>query len=410
MVQLAPIFSKSENKVLLGLERVRKILSYFGNPQECFQSCVVTGTVGKGQIATNIAHNLSYFGKIGLYTSPHLERFSERIKILHFGKEREISEDEIFEISNLVFSAEKRLGVELTYFEHATVMAFLWFKENGIDFASLEVGMGGRLDAVSTANAKLGVISKIHFDHMNYLGESLYDIAYEKALCVPAESTRITMHKPGDVQFEAIRDVSNGRIINDFYVKDFGFENVDSFFLKGRLMVSYDEDILVNFFGPYGFIENSVLSSVSSHLILKEFFDIARNDLFFDIRLVKGRVERKGNFIYDGGHNPASAEFLSKTLPNMVFVVAFMKDKDWKSFIKILKDKIDYLYITRVHNERALSPEDIKSFTDDLGINSEIILIDEIPKVVSRISNLVCFTGTFYLYKVFKDTFRVAGF
>lgn len=410
-MDLAPIFSKSETKILLGLERVRKVLSYFGNPQKIFESCVITGTVGKGQIATNIAHNLSKFGKVGLYTSPHLERFSERMRILHLGKVREINDDEIFEISKSVFSAEKKLGVELTYFEHATVMAFLWFAQSKIDFASLEVGMGGRLDAVSTADAKIGVISKIHFDHTNYLGKTLYDIAYEKALCVPPKSIRITIHKEGDQQFEAIKKVSRGRIINNFSVRDFEFQKIDSIFLKGKIKVSYDEEILINFFGPYGFVENSILSSVSSHLILKEFFSVDCENFTFDVRLVKGRMEKRGNFLYDGGHNPVSAEFLSRTINDkMIFVVAFMKDKDWEEFLKILAHKIEYLYITSVQNERACPPEDIKNFVDTLDIPSQIIQINEIPQTISLISKPVCFTGTFYLYKVFKDTVKAAGF
>lgn len=410
----APIFSKAETKISLGLERVEKILKYFGEPQLKFESCVITGTVGKGQITTNIAYNLSRFGRIALYTSPHLERFSERIKLVENENETEISEDEISNLSNMVFSAEKKLGLELTYFEHATVMAFLWFSEKKVDFASLEVGMGGRLDAVSTAKAKIGVIGRVHFDHTDFLGKRLYDIAYEKALCVPPSSTRITLHREGEEQFEAIKSVSKGRIINEFSYKERNLKE-DFIFRRKEIEVFKQgymrEPIYVDFFGPDIFVENSVISSFASYLALREFFGINQKSFDFDIRRVKGRLEKKGNFIYDGGHNPISAEFLLRTIPYQItFVVAFMKDKDWRTFLSILKPKIKYLYITEIKSERACRAEEIKSFCDEIGLSSETISLDEIPEFLSRKSEMICFTGTFYLYNVFKDTVRLAGF
>lgn len=410
----APIFLKAETKISLGLERLDRILKYFGDPQFKFESCVITGTVGKGQITTNIAYNLSRFGKIALYTSPHLERFSERIKLVENQIETEISDDEISDLSNVVFSAEKKLDLELTYFEHATAMAFLWFAQRKVDFASLEVGMGGRLDAVSTAKAKIGIIGRVHFDHTDFLGKTLYDIAYEKALCVPPSSTRITLHKEGEEQFDAIKSVSTGRIINEFSYKertleeDFIFRRKEIEIFKEGYM---EEPIFVDFFGPDVFVENSVISSFASYLILKEFFGKNQRFFDFDVRRVKGRLERRGNFIYDGGHNPISAEFLLRTIPyRITFVVAFMKDKDWKTFLSILKPKINYLYITEIKSERACRSEEIKSFCNEIGISSEIVPLDKVPELLSGRREMICFTGTFYLYNVFKDTVRLAGF
>lgn len=410
----APIFSKSETKIILGLERVKRVLSYFGDPQSKFESCVVTGTVGKGQIATNIAYNLSKFGKIALYTSPHLERFSERMKIVDGERECEISSEEVVELSKMVFEAERILGEDLTFFEHATVMAFLWFAEKKVDFASLEVGMGGRLDAVATAEAKIGVIGRIHYDHTDFLGDTLYKIAFEKALCVPPESLRITLHKEGEEQFNAIRAVSKGKIIHDFKIKELGStSHEDTIFVKKRFQIYEtehlpDEPIHVDFFGPETFTENAVLSSFTSYLVILNLFGKKHDGFVFDIRRVKGRMEKVGNFIYDGGHNPISAEFLCRTLPKMKFIVAFMRDKNWREFLRILKPKIDHLYVTKTESERSCNPEDIVEFARNLKIPSEIVPLEQIPERFAGERDPVCFTGTFYLYKAFRKTISLS--
>lgn len=407
-----PIFQKSETKILLGLERIRRVLRHFGDPQRRFNSCVVTGTVGKGQIATNMAHNLSRFGKIALYTSPHLLRFSERMKIVELEKEVEIGHDEIELLSEEVFGVERKLGVDLTFFEHATVMAFLWFASKGVDFAVLEVGMGGRLDAVATASSYVGVIGRIHYDHTEFLGDTLWSISLEKAQCVAPEATRITIHDEGEEQFEAIRSVSSGKLISGFLINELERKTIDIFSEK-KLEVWQkrfaDRPIYVDFFGPEGFTENAVLASFSAFFILKEIFGISQDRFDYDVRRVKGRVEKRGNFIYDGGHNVISAEFLKRTLDRMRFVVAFMRDKNWRDFIRTLEPKIEFLFITKTESERACDPAEIKRFADALAIPSEMVDLWEIPKRFSGTRETICFTGTFYLYKVFDELTRDLG-
>ncbi|GBD04026.1 Folylpolyglutamate synthase [bacterium HR19] len=401
-----PIFLKKEGKIILGLERLEKILSYFGNPQKRFLSLTIAGTVGKGQITTQIAFELSRFLKVGLYTSPHLERFSERIKIVSDMKEEEISDEDLYDFSYLVSEAEKKLGVELTYFEHATALAFLYFAEKRVDFACLEIGLGGRLDAVSLARSPLAVISRIDFDHEDLLGNSLFSIALEKALCVPPESTRITIHKEGEEQFSAISSVSKGEIINDF---SFSLDKIKKYHFYEKISIKIRErkygEILTDFFGVRPFVENAVLSSFTSFFVLKNFFGKEKRTFSYDIRRIKGRFEVFQNIIYDGGHNPISAKCLLLSLPDekFNFLVSFKKNKKWEKFLDILSPKIKNLYITRYPDEEWEEEDKIYQFAKSKGINAHKIPYEEIVDFATAVSEKepLVITGTFYLYPVF---------
>jgi dihydrofolate synthase/folylpolyglutamate synthase len=416
-----PLFSKKESKIALGLERIEKILEYFGNPQKKFESVTVAGTVGKGQVTTEIAFELSQYGKIGLYTSPHLERFSERIKIVKDRKAQEISDEEVSYFSNEVWKAEIKMGVELTYFEHSTVMAFLFFAENKVDFASCEIGLGGRLDAVACAKSKIGVISRIDRDHEDVLGDDIKSIAYEKALCVPPESTRITIHKKGEPQYEVISHVSKGQIINDFWweIKN---EKKDGFWFKINLLAfeksKFQECIEINFSGVKPFLENAVLASFSSFFILQEFFGKYIKNFDFDLSHIKGRFEYFDNIIYDGGHNPISAKAIFQALEDSIkdkkinVLVSFRKDKNWREFLKILSPKIEQLFITRFPDERWVEEEKIKEFAESEKIAPKIKIVtyEEAPFLCADISKngeIILITGTFYIYDVFKKAIHL---
>lgn len=412
----APIFQKSESRILLGLDRLSQILRYLGNPQQYSESLTVAGTVGKGQIAANTAWELSYHGKIGLYTSPHLENFSERIQVISRGKTIQIPEDELISISTEVYDVERKLGVELTYFEHATAIAFLWFREMKVDFSVLEVGLGGRLDAVSLASSKTATISRIHIDHEEFLGSDVEKIAEEKAMCVPKSSTRITLHKKGEPQFRGIEKVSEGKIINDFFWKLISMENSEIPLWK-RITAQVHERstgamFRISFLGPETFFENSVLSSFSAWFILRNFFGAGRDTFTFSVDRVKGRFEVRENIIYDGGHNIVSAISLYSSLPDegANFVFAFKKGKRWIDFLERLLPKIKMAFITEFPSSE--DPYLVAEFLREKGIRGEVIrdhdtLARKIRELVQKNpSELVCITGTFYIYDVFKKVFQ----
>jgi dihydrofolate synthase / folylpolyglutamate synthase len=162
----------------LGLDRVRDACAFFGNPERSFEAVHVAGTNGKGTVCAFVASMLSASGKrVGLYTSPHLVNFSERIRVNGNPVEPEM----MAELLNSVMDA----GKDLTFFEVATVAAYLAFKELSIESAVLETGLGGRLDATNVIpNPRVAAITRVAFDHMDELGDSLAAIATEKAAII----------------------------------------------------------------------------------------------------------------------------------------------------------------------------------------------------------------------------------
>lgn len=158
----------------LGLERVRTVDSLLGSPSRQFASVQVAGTNGKGSVTTKIARALEANGKkVGLYTSPHIHTYHERIQV----NGRPISEERADIILKKIISSTE---IQLSYFELLTLLAFCYFAEEKVDFAVLETGLGGRLDATNIVTPVLSVITSIDKDHLPYLGETLEVIAHEK--------------------------------------------------------------------------------------------------------------------------------------------------------------------------------------------------------------------------------------
>jgi dihydrofolate synthase / folylpolyglutamate synthase len=177
LYKLAPLGRK------LGLDRVHDACAFFGHPERDFETVHVAGTNGKGTVCAFVASMLSASGKrVGLYTSPHLVNFSERIRVNGNPVEPEMMAD----LLNAVMDA----GKDLTFFEVATVVAFVAFKELSIESAVLETGLGGRLDATNVIpNPRIAAITRVAFDHMDELGDSLAAIAAEKAAIIKPGAT-----------------------------------------------------------------------------------------------------------------------------------------------------------------------------------------------------------------------------
>src|SRR5208282_1357555 len=175
------LYDLQRHSIKLGLERTEKILAVLGNPHRRFLSVHVAGTNGKGSVAAMVASMLMSDGfRVGLFTSPHMVSFTERIRI----NGSKISETEVGQLTGEIkekISALAATAGEPTFFEFVTVMAFLYFARNNVDWSVIEVGMGGRLDATNLILPKVSVITGISYDHKEFLGNTLSDIAGEKA-------------------------------------------------------------------------------------------------------------------------------------------------------------------------------------------------------------------------------------
>lgn len=172
------MYGRAATGIKLGLENMRAALALLGDPQKRMRHVVVAGTNGKGSTSTLIAEALRASGvRVGHYTSPHLLRFTERIRIAG----GELSAERVAPYYERIAGIEPQLAQRLSFFEIATLMAFLAFAEDGVELAVLEVGLGGRLDAVNVVDKVLTVVTPIGLDHQLYLGNDLRQIAFEKA-------------------------------------------------------------------------------------------------------------------------------------------------------------------------------------------------------------------------------------
>src|SRR3989344_2116826 len=171
--------------IKLGLEAINDLLQLLDNPQNKFRSIHIAGTNGKGSVSAYLAAILSQAGyKVGWYTSPHLIRFNERIRV----DGKEIEDEELARLTKSIKDKAGKNNLSPTFFEFTTALAFLYFAEQKVDWAVIEAGMGGRLDATNVLKPEVSVITGISFDNQKYLGDTLEKIAGEKAGIIKEDS------------------------------------------------------------------------------------------------------------------------------------------------------------------------------------------------------------------------------
>ena len=201
------LYSLTHTGIKLGLQNTSRLLEYFENPHLGIKTIHVSGTNGKGSTAAFIESILRNSGlKTGLYTSPHLLDFRERIQINRSLIEKEKTTELILRIKK----ASENLNLPVTFFEFGTVMAFLHFKEQQTDVNILEVGLGGRLDATNLCQAEISLSTSISRDHTEYLGEDLKQIAFEKGSIIKQSGT-VFAHIPNEEIFNVVNNLAQNR-------------------------------------------------------------------------------------------------------------------------------------------------------------------------------------------------------
>lgn len=202
---LRALFARTNQGIKLGLETMQALLNALGRPDRGLRHVVVGGTNGKGSTSTLIAAGLRAAGhRVGHYTSPHLLRFTERIRI----GELELNRDEVVKLLTRVMAVEAVCPRSPTFFEVVTAMALLAFAEAGVDVAVLEVGMGGRLDATNAVTKLLSVITPVDLDHMHFLGNTRAAIAFEKAGIIPHQGVVVLARQHDEARQVLLRVAS----------------------------------------------------------------------------------------------------------------------------------------------------------------------------------------------------------
>ena len=370
----------------LGLENSFKLLDLLGNPQDKLKIVHVAGTNGKGSVCSFIANTLKEQGyKVGLYTSPYLETFTERIRL----NGENIPEEDVARIVTIMKDKIEDMVKEgyayPTEFEIETAMAFYYYCEQNADYVVLEVGLGGRYDATNVVKSPLvSVIVSLSLDHIGVLGDTLGKIAYEKAGIIKENSIAV-VYKQKEEAEEVIKDVckeKNTKYIEanfeDMKIKksDIYSQVFDCTILGERM-----EDMEISLIGEHQ-VNNAILALTVIKVLRDErqveISEEATRRGFLNTKW-PGRIEKiKDNpvFIIDGAHNEDGAKSLSKALDKhfkgkkMTLLIGMLKDKDIDGVLELLMDKFNKVITTTPDNDRAISAEElqdkIKKYVDDV--------------------------------------------
>lgn len=406
-----------EAKIKLGLERIEKLLERLGNPQNDFKYIHVTGTNGKGTVTRTVgklltAHDL----KVGTYFSPHLESFRERIRIddLFISEEDAVSMYEI--VSKEANEMSKDPGMKPTFFEIVTAMAFLYFKLKNVDVVVSEVGMGGRFDATNVVDDPLcSIITIIDYDHMNILGNTLSQIAFEKSGIIKEHSPVIT----GEFKDEPLKIISAKAKEMDSEIRRIGrdFKYVvnrielarNAFIFKGK---RWNLSLETRMNGLAAM--NNIAISLAAFEYLDEIGYVRMNEdkIYKTIFTIpwEGRFEwfpSDLTVILDVAHNAPAMDMLKKNLklyfPNREInaVIGILNDKDYKRMIDIIAPVFKRIYITSPKNERATDPFAIYDWAiknhDNVGFIKNIEDASAVCLNVSKREGAIAvITGSFY--------------
>jgi dihydrofolate synthase / folylpolyglutamate synthase len=374
----------------LGLDRVRVLLAKLGDPQNSFRSIHIAGTNGKGSVAAMISSVLTKAGyRTGLYTSPHLVDYPERLRV----NEKDISKKRFAEAVEQVKKAAKGLEqLELTEFEMITATCFLLLQMEKAEVAVIEVGLGGRLDATNVIDPILTIITNIDYDHMDLLGHSLKSIAIEKAGIIKFGVPLITGERRTLKVLQKICDEKGSILIgsND--------QKVGFFPLRGEHQK-----------------ENTRTAIMALRYLRSIGYKISEVELLQGLRSTRwlGRmqiIENEPLVMIDGAHNLAGAKalknYLSSKHMKFTFIIGMQKNKDIKKYIKTIMANAKRFIVVKSTNPGAM---DEKVLASKIGKNATSV--SELKKAIiiaKSYRDPICVTGSLYLVGDFlKDINKI---
>ncbi|MFZ3064500.1 MAG: folylpolyglutamate synthase/dihydrofolate synthase family protein [Nitrospirota bacterium] len=408
------LYNLQKYGIKFGLENTNKLMALMDNPHLKFNSIHIAGTNGKGSVSAMLASVLQEAGyKVGLYTSPHLVNFTERIRI----NGKEISEDKVIELTDEIRSRLSASDIAdcgdreftPTFFEFTTTMAFTYFAEENIDIAVIETGMGGRLDSTNVIKPLISVITPIDYDHKEFLGDTISAIANEKAgvikenglvvsspQCSEAEKIIWEMSQIRDAQLFVVgKDASAAEIGCDIDGCRFDYKGIENEF----------KNLLISLAGRHQ------IQNAATALLAIEALGLKINETAIREGLGKtkwpGRLEivsREPMIILDGAHNPAAAKRLKEFLielandKKIILVLGILADKDISGIVSELTPITENIILTKPDYYRASDPERVKGLVKD----HSAVIINNIPdaimhaKEIAMPDDIICITGSLF--------------
>jgi len=380
-----------------GLENTRKLAALAGNPQTQLRFVHVAGTNGKGSTCAMLESIYRATGlRVGLFTSPHLVSFRERIQV----NRQLISESELVRLVEEIQPLLKQFPTDnhLTLFEVATVMALKFFAEQKCDLVIWETGLGGRLDATNIVTPLASVITNIAFDHQQWLGDTLEKIAAEKAGII----------KPGIPVLTATDEPSALAVIEKMAWE------------KNAPLKIVTTERLARTFAPSLFGEHQKLNAalvLATVEILQKQIPVSEEKIREGLQIVNwpGRLQliEKPNgqkILLDGAHNVAGVEALRAALPAgvpRVFIVGFLGDKDWRPMCEILAPLAAKIFCVPVASSRTSDARELAKTFHAANPLAEVLICDSLSEALEKsgargrsphqTENLIVITGSLYL-------------
>ncbi len=371
--------------VKLGLQRTEELLNRLGRPQDCLRIVHVAGTNGKGSTCAFIAGILQAAGyRTGLFTSPYILRFNERVQI----NREDISDTDLYDITTAVRDVAETMDEHPTAFELITAVALLYYARMNCDVAVLEVGLGGRLDSTNVVNPVACAITPISLDHTHMLGDTVEKIAAEKA-GILKEGVPVVCAAQSE---EAMRVISNRAHALHAPLILPRFEDIYSHAEGLHQVFSYDgiDDVHLQLAGVYQPF-NAVMAIEVVRVLRACGFDISDTAIKAGLEAAcwRGRfevVEENPTVIVDGGHNEQGARALAASLKEYFpqgginFSMSVLRDKDYRAMLGEVLPLARRFFCSEQHdNERALSAaslaQSVCAVAQSLGISAEIKLM-----------------------------------
>ncbi|MFC2003974.1 bifunctional folylpolyglutamate synthase/dihydrofolate synthase [Chloroflexota bacterium] len=398
------------------LRRVDELLARLGNPHLASTTVHIAGSKGKGSVAVMIASALTFSGyATGLYTSPHLHTFNERIRV----DNKLISDEELVALVEGLRPEVKKVNEKATYgllttFELITALGFAYFKQKGVDFQVIEVGLGGRLDATNVVQPEVCVITSISFDHTEVLGNTLAEIAAEKAGIIKPNSVVVTSPQVDEVDRVIEKaclscQAKLVRVGSDVTWQSLGFDSEQqSLRVKGRLG-SYE--LSIPLLGQHQ-LENAATAVAALEVLAEKGYRISGYGITNGLAQVNwpGRLQvlrRRPLLVVDGAHNPDSARKLRQSLERYfdfdraILIMGASFDKDIAGIISELVPLFDKVIVTCSAHPRAMPSASLVAEFSRHGVEaqatSDISIALPMSLALAREKDIICVTGSLFV-------------
>ena len=416
------LYSLQKHGIKLGLATMTELLVRLGMPQNRYRTLHIAGTNGKGSTAAMTAAMLQAAGyRVGLYTSPHLVEFRERIRV---------NGDMIAEsqVAQLTEQLQVLCGSDLspTFFEYTTAIAFQHFADSGVDVAVLEVGLGGRFDATNVVTPMACAVTTISLDHQEYLGSTLSSIAFEKAGIIKP-GVPVVVGRLDDEAWRTIEQVAEQkqapvfRLDKDFYTAG---ETPRQFSYRGLGL--HDDGLTCALEGRHQ-LDNAACALALLGAAAPQGVLVTAEAVRAGLGAVNwaGRLEvldRCPTILLDGAHNPAAATALAdylrrsdRTQPShpVVLVLGMMRDKNHRGFIEPLRGLLDEVVLTQADLPRAATAQELHASLDGLLPPMHVVpLLSDAMALARQLATpdgLVCVSGSLMLVGECMAWFRGCG-